>query len=220
MACGGRRLVIWWSLSDPSEKQVEVGPAIEPTVGDDCVNLLRVMDVFERVGVEQHKIGELAGLDAAQGVGHSEDASRVESGGPQGFEGREAGLDQSLELQVETDARNLQRHPNVRCGQQHDTGLVQETNVLQLERDDRPQDRLKFSSRSRGEPFFPTATDISRDESHACMVSKDLLRMHDVVIRHQIGGDRHSVSPVRLDGERARDWIAAVIKGADVPEHG
>ena len=44
--------------------------------------------------------------------------------------------------------------------------------------------------------------------------------MHDVVIRHKIGGDRHSVSPVRLDGGRAGGRIPTVVEGADVPEHG
>ena len=125
---------------DSSEKLVEVGPAIEPAVGDDRADLLRVADVLEGVGVEQHQIGELAGLDAAQGIGHFEDASRVEGGGLQGLERREASLDQPLELHVQTDARNLQRHANVRRRQQQDTGLVQETNGLQLEWDNRPQD--------------------------------------------------------------------------------
>ena len=44
--------------------------------------------------------------------------------------------------------------------------------------------------------------------------------MHDVVIRQKIGGDRHSVSPVRLDGGRAGGRIPAVVERADVPEHG
>jgi hypothetical protein len=58
------------------------------------------------------------------------------------------------------------------------------------------------------------------DESHAGCVRKDLLRKHDVVICDQIDGDRHSVSPVRLDGGRAGDRIAAVVERADVSEHG
>ena len=44
--------------------------------------------------------------------------------------------------------------------------------------------------------------------------------MHDVVIRDEIGRNRHSVSPVRLDSGRAGARIPAVVERADVSEHG
>jgi hypothetical protein len=40
------------------------------------------------------------------------------------------------------------------------------------------------------------------------------------VIRDEIGGDRHSASPVRLDGGRAGGRIPAVVKRAGMSEHG
>ena len=40
-----------------------------------------------------------------------------------------------------------------------------------------------------------------------------------MVIREQIDGDRHSVSPVRLDGGRTGDRITAVVERAGVSEH-
>ena len=57
---------ILFQVLDPSEKLDEVGPAIEPTVGDNRANLLRVADVLERVGVEEHQISELTGFDCPQ----------------------------------------------------------------------------------------------------------------------------------------------------------
>ena len=75
-----------------------------------------------------------------QGIEHLQGACGIEGGGLQGLQRREASFDQPLELHVKADAGNPQRHPNVRPSQQQDSGLVQETNVLQLERDDRPKD--------------------------------------------------------------------------------
>ena len=54
------------SASGRRQKPVEVGPAVELAIGDDGTDLLGVADVFEGVGVEQHEIGELAGLDPPQ----------------------------------------------------------------------------------------------------------------------------------------------------------
>lgn len=79
---------------------------------------------------------------------------------------------------------------------------------------------MELPSRLRVEQVLPITADLLRDESHAGCVRKNLLRIHDVVIRDQIDGDRHSVSPVRLDGGRASGRIPAVVEHADVSEHG
>lgn len=212
--------ILWWLVQglDLRQQPVKVGPAVEPTIGDYGTDPLSVADVRERVGVEKDEIGELAGLDGAERVIEVQDARGVESGGLQGLQRRETGLDEPFELHVQADTGNLKRYSDVRPRQQDDAGLIRETNVLKLEWGDRTKDRLELPRRLGVEPVLPIAANRFGDELHAGGVCKSLFRMHDVMIANQIDGGCHAMLPVCLEGRRAGDRIPAVVERADVTE--
>ena len=87
---------------------------------------------------------------------------------------------------MQADSGHLQRHPDIRSRQQGDPGLVQQTDVRQLQRENRPQDRLKLSDYFVASHRLPVAADCRRNEPHAGRVGEDLLCMHDAVIRQQV----------------------------------
>jgi hypothetical protein len=70
----GRRL-------DLGQQPVEVGPAVEPPVGDDGADVLRVRDVLQRVRLQQYEVGQLAFFYGAEFVGALEEAGGMERGG-------------------------------------------------------------------------------------------------------------------------------------------
>jgi hypothetical protein len=59
-------LFLFLKRSGLGDKPVEVGTAIEPTVGYNSSDPLRVGNVGERVRVEQDEIGELASFDRTE----------------------------------------------------------------------------------------------------------------------------------------------------------
>jgi hypothetical protein len=65
---------------------VDVRAAIEFAAFYDGVDALSILNLIERVCVQEDEVGELAGLDYAKVVGAMEGDCRVESGGLQGFQ--------------------------------------------------------------------------------------------------------------------------------------
>ncbi len=67
-------------------KPVQIGTAVEPTVGDNRTDPLRARDVLERVGVEQYEVRKLAWLYGSQRISHAQYPRRVDRGGLQGLQ--------------------------------------------------------------------------------------------------------------------------------------
>ena len=74
---------------------VEIGVAIESAIFYDCIDALGILDVVERVSVQEDEVGELARFDYPKIGSTMEGYGWVEGGGLQGFQGRKAGTNKN-----------------------------------------------------------------------------------------------------------------------------
>lgn len=86
------------------QEAVEIGTAIQPAVFYDRADALCVLDVFQGICVQKHKIGELAGLDHAEVGSALKCLRRVQSGRLQGFKRRETSSDERRKLPVKGES--------------------------------------------------------------------------------------------------------------------
>jgi len=85
VSCGLFSLPLLAKSLDLGQKSVEVGAAIEPTVGHNGADLLCVRNVLNGIGLEQDEVRKLAWLHCPQRIGDSQDARGVnrQCGGPE-----------------------------------------------------------------------------------------------------------------------------------------
>src|SRR5688500_18733858 len=89
-----------------------------------CVDLGRVLDVQERVRIEQNEIGKFSFLDCAELSFPSEITCGIFRCGLKRLVGREAGANKQLELVVKTKAGEHERISQVRSRKNRNTHLV------------------------------------------------------------------------------------------------
>lgn len=92
-------------LLDGVEEGVESGAAEDVAAKNDGEDFLGVVDVGERIGIEEDEVGDLVGLDGAVSVELAQKFGGIFRGGLQGLHGREAGLDEIREIFVKGRAR-------------------------------------------------------------------------------------------------------------------
>ena len=107
-ASGAGRRRLWQLLPGGGlglgEELLDIGRGEVAAVGEDGGDFLGVGDVGEGIGAEENEVGEFAGLDGAGGGFDAEELGGIERGSLQGFEWREAGGDEALQLFVEAEA--------------------------------------------------------------------------------------------------------------------
>ncbi len=103
------------------------------SINDHGADFLGVRDVFERVGIEEYEIGELASLDCPQIGGSAEEDRRVQRGRLQGLGRRESAADEQLKLVVQAEARVHKRTAGIATRQQRDSGTMESAHHLQLD---------------------------------------------------------------------------------------
>ena len=70
---------------------------VHGAVGDDVFDVAGVVDVGQRIGIEQDQVGSLALLDRSQFFVEAHDTGRNDGGGLDCFHGSESSLDVELE---------------------------------------------------------------------------------------------------------------------------
>ena len=79
----------------------------------------------QRIGVEQHQVGELSFFDRAYLIVHLQEFCRIQGRGLQGLQGSEAGGDESLQLVVQAEAgEDVDAGGRVGAGEELDAGAV------------------------------------------------------------------------------------------------
>ena len=75
------------------EEGVEGGTVEEPAAEEDGADFLRVVNVVERVGIEENEVREFTGFDGPLRLKIAQKCTRIPCRGLKGLHGGEAGLD-------------------------------------------------------------------------------------------------------------------------------
>ena len=115
---------------------VEGGAVVEVAVGDHGVDLADVVDVGERIGVEEDEVGEFAFGDRALGGLGAEEFRGIAGGGLQRFHRSESGFDEVGEFIVEAEAgEDEDPGRGIGAGEKRHAGVVHVGDHFQIARE-------------------------------------------------------------------------------------
>src|SRR6266545_3258515 len=119
----------WFSIPPPHRRQgscarphlVQRLALVQPPVLHHVMDFLRVVDVVERIRVQHHEIGELAGLERAQVLVHPDAVGAVHRADAQRFAWRHSSARHGPELPMTTQPVELAvaPHADVAAGPEH-----------------------------------------------------------------------------------------------------
>src|SRR5215472_2413965 len=119
--------VLFGDVFDLLKDVLQVGAREEAAVEDDAADFLRVANVVEGIGVQEHEVGNLALFDGAELILHGEEMRRMERGRLKSFERSKARGDEALHFLVQTEAgKNVHAGRSVGASEKGHTGLVEQ----------------------------------------------------------------------------------------------
>src|SRR5579871_126269 len=117
------------------QEHIEGGTVVNVAGGDDGRDLAGVVDVGERIGVEEDEVGEFAFCDRTLGGFGTEEFGGVARGGLQRFHRSKASLDEIGEFVVEAESgENEDGGGSVGAGQEWNSGVVHIGDHFQIAR--------------------------------------------------------------------------------------
>ena len=105
---------------------VQLCSGVIAAVGKDRGYFLRVADIFEGIGIEENKVGNLALFNRSQIAVFSEEPCRVDCCSLERFHGSKAGSDEALQFEMEAETgENVDTGWSICSGEKRNVGLVQ-----------------------------------------------------------------------------------------------
>src|SRR5712692_2027396 len=104
-SCGNALVLLCGALA-LRKQAVKRWPVQQLPTNDHCMNPLRVMDVFERIAVEQDKVSFLAGFNRSEIICFVQDLCRCQRGCLKRLQGCKPSLDQNSQLVVQCETRS------------------------------------------------------------------------------------------------------------------